>query len=181
MRKIIFTFLLMLSVTAWGQEKSNVHFIVTKDSTNVGFATADGKNYCVVSFPGKKANDLYTDVLLRTVRKFKSMPVAPQTIEGKAFILSGETDAIRHASNGLSGTSTVYLKYNILFEFKDGRIRVHAPEAPSGTEIVLGTGSEYKARLSSIYEKDKDAIAKIEDFFNNLINTVVFPSSDDNW
>lgn len=73
------------------------------------------------------------------------------------------------------------LKYNILFEFKDGRIRVHAPEAPSGTEIVLGTGSEYKARLSSIYEKDKDAIAKIEDFFNNLINTVVFPSSDDNW
>ncbi len=171
----------MLSLTALGQEKANIHFIVTENSTyvGVGFTTDDGEKDYVLSFPGKKANDLYTEVLLRTVRKFKSMPVAQQTIEGKAFILSGETDAIKYAENELSSQTIVYLKYNILFEFKDGKIRVHAPEAPSGTKIA--SGREYKAYLSSIYEKDKDAIAKIEDFFNKLITDIVFSTDDDNW
>lgn len=173
----------MLSQTIAAQEitKNAIHFVVAKVGNNTEFTADNGKTFYVLSFPGKKAQDLYTDVLLRAVRKFKSIPVSKQTIEGRAFVLSGETDNIKHATNGLSGPSVVSLKYNILFEFKDGKIRVHAPEAPSGTELVLGTGSEYKARLSSIYEKDKEAITGIEVFFNKLISDVVFPSDDDNW
>lgn len=108
------------------------------------------------------------------------MPVAPQVIDGRAFVLSGETDDIR-ANTGLSSTSLVSLNYNILFEFKDGKIRVYATDAPSGKETSLGTGGKYTARLSTIYEKDKEAIKKFEDFFQELISAIAFPSSDDNW
>ena len=182
MKKIILLFALLLSIGAAAQGTENsIHFVVKEiGESKVGFLTEDGKQSVILSFPGKKANDLCTDVLVRTVRMFKSMPIAPQVINGKAFVLSGETDDVR-ANTGMSSVSLVSLKYNILFEFKDGKIRIHAPEAPIGTETVLGTGSTYTARLSTIYENDKDAIKKIEDFFQKLINFIAFPNSDDNW
>lgn len=182
MKKIIVLFALLFSMGAAAQgTQSSIHFVVKEiGKSNVGFFTEDGKTSVILSFPGKKANDLYTDVLLRTVRMFKSMPVAPQVINGRAFVLSGETDDMR-ANTGLSSVSLVSLKYNILFEFKDGKIRVHAPDAPIGTETSLGTGSKYTARLSSIYENDKEAITKIEDFFQKLIESIALPNSDDNW
>lgn len=182
MKKIIVLFVLLFSIGAAAQgTQSSIHFVVKEIGTSdVGFFTEDGKTSVILSFPGKKANDLYTDVLLRTVRMFKSMPVAPQVINGRAFVLSGETDDMR-ANTDLSGVSLVSLKYNILFEFKDGKIRVHAPEAPIGTQTSLGTGSTYTASLSTIYENDKDAIKKIEDFFQKLLNSIAFPNSDDNW
>jgi hypothetical protein len=182
MRKIILLFALLLSIGSAAQGIDNtIHFVVNEiGESNVGFLTEDGKQSVILSFPGKKANDLYTDVLIRTVRMFKSIPVAPQVINGKAFVLSGETDDMR-ANTGLSSVSLVSLKYNILFEFKDGKIRVHAPEAPIGTQTVMGTGSTYTVRLSNIYKNDKEAIKKIEDFFQKLINSIAFPNSDDNW
>ena len=182
MKKVIVFFVLLLSMGAAAQgTQSSIHFVVKETGeSKVRFLTEDGKQSVILSFPGKKANDLYTDVLVRTVRMFKSMPVAPQVINGRAFVLSGETDDMR-ANTGMSSVSLVSLKYNILFEFKDGKIRVHAPEAPIGTETVLGTGSTYTARLSTIYKNDKEAIKNIEDFFQHLINSIAFPNSDDNW
>ena len=122
MKKFILFFVLLLSIGAAAQgTQSSIHFVVKeKGDSNVGFFTEDGKTSVILSFPGKKANDLYTDVLLRTVRLFKNMPVAPQVINGKAFVLSGETDDMR-ANTGMGRVSIVSLNYNILFEFKEGK------------------------------------------------------------
>lgn len=195
MKKILLTFALVFPILAAGQQK--VHFVVSAQKTSssdepkvvfttpVAFANEVGKTSLVLSFPGKTAQDLYYDVLLRAVRFFKSMPVSPQTIEGKAFILSGETDGVRYEKKGVDGTPLggyiAYLEYHVLFEFKDGGIRVHAPIISSGQEYSVLAGGKYKTYLSNIYEDDQNAIHKIEQFFDDMLNNIALPNKEDNW
>lgn len=184
MIKKIFLFVTILTMTSQISVSQNktINFVVKEIGKNevsnnpeVEFTTEDGKSFYVIPFPGKKAHDLYTDVILRAVRKFHSMPVAPQTIEDRAFVLSGETDFVKYNSKNYDGSiseSNDFLDYHILFEFKDGKVRVNAPIAPYGSR----GGS-----LSYIYKNDKDAIKEIEEFFNALVSDLVFPKSDENW
>lgn len=172
---------------------AKAQFILTAD----GWATETGKQYYVTEIPGSQ-QELYAKAKVAFTQIYKS---------AKDVLSYSEPDIIK--ANGF--TDTPFLKqwgrtahfnmtYSLTVLFKDGKIRFDAPSIGSlysldgrGIEVPLYMGKGGGSGLSSfghIFKKNgdvryKDAKQSIEEYFNNLIGSIITaienPTVDEDW
>lgn len=119
--KIILCLALFASLMAYGQAVEP--FKIQKDGV---FLTEEGKNYQVVEFEGKTAEELFDMVLLNATRMF--IPPKDEINENKpANISIGWLFEIPSGVIGGDDNFTWEVRCYYTLTFKDGRIRVDAP------------------------------------------------------
>ena len=123
MKKVILSIISILFIYASSLAQENIEF---KLQPNATFAAPDGTSYIVVEYEGKTAEELYSLVKSNAMTLYKN----PDRVMSENPHIS---IAIR-AYSEMVGTKTVAFiprvfagYYNLVFRFKDGKIRIDAP------------------------------------------------------
>lgn len=181
---------LFISCAVFSQSKE--YFKLTPN----GFTSMDDKPYCVVQVEGT-ASEIYDKVLRSIGRLYNS----PQTVASKVESQQISINAIRPnvTEYKFNGKTFIDAHYTLTIEFKDGRVRVFAPniqklaDCRTDNEILFiceKLNPMTQVKDQSIYNfKDQslrspELKANIEKSFNALIETLLFSkleSSDDDW
>jgi len=186
MRKILFlafAWLLTLEVTA--QTESNS--IIFKVNDDGFFKTETGTNYFVIPFAGKKAHDLYNDILCRIARSFKSPEnVTEKMVEDRTIIVNAQVDELVEAYGGVREWFDFFYRFE--FNFKDGKLRVNAPDIIGG-RIRMGSRNLRDASfypdnfvLTQLIKDDKSKVPVLEKYLNDILTYIVWgDAEDENW
>ncbi len=173
---------------------ANAQFKLTKD----GFVSEDGKEYYVCTVEGKTATELYNSVNAYVISNFKNPDVVANRAEGSMLnIHLIEENAIRIRK---SSAMRADIDANMVFYFKDGRMRIDAPKINHiicmeyvrlgrSAEYVLNgmTYSEYGS--VPIFKKDgtvknEMAVNRLEGYFNGIVKEIseyVSQGKDSDW
>ena len=168
--------------------QSNEFFKLTPN----GFTAIDDKPYCVVQVDGT-ATEIYNKVLRSIGRLYNS----PQTVASKVENQQISINAIRpHVTEyKFNGKTYIDAHYTLTIEFKDGRVRIFAPniqklaDCRTDNEILficakLNPMTQIKDQ--SIYNYKDQSLrspelkSNIENSFNELIETLLFSQFEDN-
>lgn len=177
MKKFLFTFvILMMSLTGFAEE----HIFVLSP---FGMVTTNPKspNYIVLDCPTLTQKELYEKVLLTIGEQFTSPKDILSTVEGKQISI------ICNIANGVKRTDfhSFDVSFKLVFEFKDGKIKVNAPSINRITTVThkfqemfirkyitsisIGSGDEF-----SIYNsKGKLKLEKAKKTLENTVNNTV--------
>ncbi len=154
------------------------------------FYIQTGESYYIVPFSKKNAHELYSDMLVRIARLYKSPETVTEKVEDRTIIINGYASQITsyyytldYVQSDTKYHSIVDLSYKLEFNFKDGKVRVNPPSISGGEELSLTTGSKkHSVYMDKIYKHDKSAIKKIENYFNELITALVYGhEKDEDW
>lgn len=109
----------MVSVMA--QTDETMLFELQSDGT---FRAADGKDYVILDFEGKTASELYQLFLSSAVKGYATERQHTREVENVSFAIEGVTDTL-----SLKGSGTLVMShdYQVMFHFRDGRVKVDAP------------------------------------------------------
>lgn len=158
------------------------------------FVTAEGNDYAVIAFEGKKAEELYQMVKDNVAKYYESPedvlteePHTKLTVEGfnREFLMW----------TFMMVPTQFGALYTLTFQFKDGRIRVDAPEIDdtmmaTATFGKKGATASFKSMLNTYFrngevkEKAKPKVAAIEQHINDMINRLLTqesPKAEDDW
>lgn len=149
MRKFIML-LSLLSFTILAVAQNQVNFKLQADAS---FKTEDGKNFIVIPFEGKTAQELYAIVKKNVTTTYYSAKNVLNTVENELISINGITsqgvipyeimsrthagrtpvsnrkEAKSNLSNKENNNCVYYpIQYVLTFRFKDGKIRIDAPE-----------------------------------------------------
>lgn len=123
MRKLILIITSILSISFSAVAQEQVEF---KLQPNAIFVAPDGGTYAVVEYEGKTAEELYTMVKSNVMTLYKS----PDKVmsENPHISISIRAYSDRVGSKVVSFIPRVFAGYyNLVFRFKDGKVRVDAP------------------------------------------------------
>lgn len=190
--KRLFTLLLLafLSTSLFSQSKN--YFKLTPN----GLLSIDDKAYCVIQIEGT-ATELYNKVLRSIGRLYNSPDHVTSKVENQQISINAIRPMVTDFK--FNGKTFIDAHYTLTIEFKDGRVRVFAPniqklvDCRTGGEILyicekLNPMTQIKDQ--SIYNyKDQslrspEVKTKIENSFNELIDALLFSNmetTDDNW
>lgn len=170
-----------------------VKFNLKSDGT---FQTDEGKTFAVVEFEGKSAQELYNMVKANVLTLYNRPQNVLNEIEPTNITIRALSDVLY--STYKLGTAFVEYraKYNLVFQFKDGRIRIDAPLIDRQLDVTATAVSIPKTFVSlvddwfekdgSVKKKKQDKIVKVETIFNYPINYLLGslshkPSTDEEW
>lgn len=149
------------------------------------FEALDGKDYIVVQFEGKTAQELYDMVRVNVGKVYNSAKDVMSTVENKSISIHALHTKLFSDSYFLVA-ATYDCRYNLGFEFKDGKIKVTSPTLGMYTENWSNgktmTGESTSSIISDkLFDKKKNEpkkkkikdIAKIEAYFNGLIDSLL--------
>jgi len=124
MRKILFLIAMsIISIYSFSQEK--VSFRLQQDGT---FLTdKNGEKYEVVSFEGVPCDKLYITIKNNINSLFKKPKEVMSEVENTSISIRAYSDAITCDKLPLCPVSVYSGYYNLMFHFKDGKIKVDAP------------------------------------------------------
>ena len=175
--KLLLFALVLLVFNVHGQGK---YFTLTK----VGFINASdsSKNYVVLPIDGKTQKELYSIFLNKLNGLFVSPKDVLNPVESESISVNGLAKRQVHDT-----MNTAYdLNYTLVFQFKDGKIRVDHPiinkmiyyGISNYKEIYLNAGSNLFAGYTSIWNKKglvKETAAKeeLEYFFDAFIDELL--------
>lgn len=182
MKKVLFL-LLMLPTFAFSQ------FKLTPD----GFRTNNNEEFYVVNFDSISAPEIYKRVKAQLYTSFKNPDIASNSIENELINLHGATDDIKIKSSrvGAIGKFNTTVDYNIIFKFKDGKLRIDAPilgemyfiNFQNKKDYVYVSGAPFGS-ISLFNKKGKvnneDNVKTVETYFNKQINDVINAVKNDN-
>ena len=154
-----------------------VNFSLRPDGT---FTTEDGNNFVVVEFEGKTAQELFNMVKANVLTLYNSPQEVLNEIESKNITVRAMSDVL-HSAYKLGSAFTEYrAMYTLVFQFKDGKIRVSAPEVDSKLVVKASAVPISKSFVSLIDDwfdkkgvvkkKKQEKVSKIEAQFNYPIN-----------
>ncbi len=154
-----------------------VNFSLKSDGT---FTTEDGKSYVVIEFEGKTAQDLYNTVKANVLTLYNSPQDVLNEIEPKNITIRALSDVL-HSTYKLGSAFTEYkAMYTLVFQFKDGRIRVNAPEIDGNLKVsatAIPIPKTFVSLIDDWFDKNgivkknkQEKVAKIEAQFNYPIN-----------
>ena len=193
MRKIALLISLFACITAMAQER---YFTLTRDGAFVN--SEDGSAYCVFEFADKSADVLYQEIKTNVMSVYKSAKDVLTENEPTSMSIRGFGMVGVHG--GILGGIEMFGHYNILIQFKDGRVRVNAPEVDN--YLVNRNGDVVHAnivqevtfqKLTSGWfdkkgqpkKKKEKEIAATEHLFNGIIHSIIYGAKvenlDDNW
>lgn len=169
---------MMLAVMAVGANAQISKEAPTFELSSTGsFVAPDGKDYIVYPIDGKSAHELFQMVCTNVGRIYNSPKDVMSVVEDKSVSIRAYSDGIMMVK--LLGIQDFYNGYyNLLFEFKDGKIRISAPVI--GSLWYNGKEADYQKVVRSYFEKDgsvkekhKDKKNHVETKFNILINQLI--------
>lgn len=161
------------------------------------FFTEDEKTFAVVVFEGKSAQELYNMVKANVLTLYNSPQNVLNEIEPTNITIRAVSNILQSTYGMGSGFTDYKAKYTLVFQFKDGRIRVDAPEIDRNL-IVNASGVPYPKTFISLIEgwfdkngvakkKKQENVSKIEAQFNYIINYLLgnfnkkSDSKDEDW
>lgn len=173
--KIFWLLLLFVSIATQAQD-----LIQFKLQRNGLFATEDGKSYIVVEYEGKTAQELYSMVKSNVIKLYKSPKDVMSENEPNSISIFALSDIFDYAYIFGGGLMSYSAYYNLVFHFKDGKIKVDAPMISPNLN-VSSTGSILPRTFSSLigrwYDKKGNLkkkrienVQKVERLFNYPIN-----------
>ena len=156
------------------------NFSLKSDGT---FLTEDGKSYIIVEFEGKTAKELYDMVKANVLTLYNNPQHVLNEIESKNITVRALSDVL-HSTYKLGSAFTEYrVMYTLVFQFKDGKIRVNAPEIDRNLEVRASAVPIPKTFVSLIDDwfdkkgivkkKKQEKVTKIESEFNDPINYLI--------
>lgn len=188
MKKLLISLLFVLSITVNSQS-----FILT----DIGFRDADNpeNDYIVFDNLDGDQSTLYTNLLV----KINSVYVSPKDVVSAVPDKSISINGIEKESITFNSFNKYDLNYTVTFLFKDGKIRVNAPNLNNISGVFgnitnvktlnLKGGGNSWASSKSIFNKkgelkEKKQKQELEIFFNGLIDKIISSNADgksDNW
>lgn len=179
---------LMLTIGVNAQTKNDS--IIFKSNEKGFFKTESGSNYYVIPVAGKSAHDLYNDLLCRVARIFKSPEnVTEKMVEDRAIIVNAQVNELVEAKgNDFRNREWFDFFYRFEFNFKDGKIRVNAPDIIGG-RIRLGARTLQHASfypdnfvLTTLINDDVSKVPIVENYLNEILTYIVYGNpEDENW
>lgn len=185
MRKILMVFVMVLCCNMFAQTSSNS--IVFKVDDNGFFKTESGADYCVIPVAGKKAHDLYCDILCRVARIFKSPDnVTEKMVEDRVIVVNAQVNELVEAYGSVREWFDFFYRFE--FNFKDGKIRVNAPDIIGG-RIRLGARTLQHASfypenfvVTQLIKDDRSKVPVLEKYLNEILTYIVYGNpKDENW
>lgn len=123
MKKLLMIIACVYGVTLYASAQEQIEFKLQPDAT---FVAPDGGAYAVIEFEGKTADELYSMVKSNVMTLYKS----PDSVmsENPNISISIRAYSDRVGSKTVSFIPRVFAGYyNLVFRFKDGKIRVDIP------------------------------------------------------
>lgn len=185
--KKVFLSLLLVVVTLVSAAQTKNDSIIFKSNSEGFFKTESGTNYYVIPFAGKKAHDLYNDLLCRIARVFKSPEnVTEKMVEDRAIIINAQVNELVEAFGSVREWFDFFYRFE--FNFKDGKIRVNAPDIVGG-RIRLGARTMQHASfypdnfvLTQLIKDDAAQVPVLEKYLSRILTYIVYGNpEDDNW
>lgn len=186
MRKLLFlAFATFVSISAIAQTENDS--IIFKSNDQGYFKTKSGTNYYVIPVSGKKAHDIYNDVLLRVARIFTSPEnVTEKMVEDRAIIINAQVNELVEAYGGVREWFDFFYRFE--FNFKDGKMRVNAPDITGG-RIRMGARTLQHASfypnnfvLTQLIKDDASKVPIVEKYLNDILTYIVYGNpEDENW
>lgn len=167
--------MLLSSMNVFAQDL--VKFSLKPDGT---FQTSDGKSFAVIEYEGKTAQDLYNMVKANVLTLYNEPQNVLNEIEPTNITIRALSDVL-YSTYKLGAAFVEYrAMYNLVFQFKDGKIRIDAPSIDRQLDVSATAVPMPKTFVSliddwfdkngAIKKKKQDKISKIENIFNYPIN-----------
>lgn len=174
-RTVIFYSLFFLCVITNAQ--TLVNFYLKPDGT---FQTNEGNSFVVIEYEGKTAQELFNLVKANVLTLYNNPQHVLNEIEPSNITIRALSDKL-YSTYKLGAAFVEYrAMYTLVFQFKDGRIRINAPLVDRQLDVTATAVPIPKTFVSLIddwFDKDgnvkkkkKDSVAKIEMMFNYPIN-----------
>ena len=176
MKKVLVILAVLLPLMSWGQSFTLTPegWMSTEEPTN---------NYIVFPMEGTKA-ELFQKAKTAVTATFKSAKDVMSYNEPDIITINGYTDCIFEK---ILGMKYVFgMRYTMQILFKDGKVRFNAPDAyeaeytgqnraffylrPGGGGIMEGARYVFNKKGEL---KKKDQKKQAEDYFNNLVYTII--------
>ena len=174
MKKTLFILLALLPVIASAQLKLTIDGFISSE---------DDKGFVVMNYPNKTPEDLYTETLKFIHTVYKIPDAVINEVKGEMITVSGFSENAVGTGKVLgSYLATWNMNYTISFQFREGRVRVDAPNFEctgysdgKETRLVLHGKNSLTTPTRSLFKADgkpnmKDSIKMIEDFFNSFLS-----------
>ena len=167
----------MLFMAASLSAQDLVNFKLQPDGT---FKAEDGKSFVVIEYDGKNQQELYNMVKANVLTLYDNPQEVLNEIEPTNITIRGISDVLWSGIKLIGGIQEYRAKYNYVFHFKDGRIKVDAPLIDSQL-VVSGMGVTFSKTFVSFIDdwfdkkggikkkKEKD-VSSVESIFNIPIN-----------
>ncbi len=183
--KKFFVFFIAISFSIVMNAQSVIHFKLKADGT---FLTEDNKNFIILEYKGKSAEELYSFVKANVLKIYKSpknVLSENQPVNLNIRALSEEFYSGYRLPGGFVSYSVFY---NLVFHFKEGRIKVDAPLLDQYLNIeatALPGSKTFKSYIDNWFDKKGEPkskkikdIEKMENLFNSLVNKLLEEKSD---
>jgi hypothetical protein len=162
------TLSMLLFIATLSFAQSNVNFSVTKYGTyEVPFSSND---YYVITFPNQTQTQLYTSALKAITRDFVSAKDVVSKVENEMI----SVNAIHRFTESYSAFSLTYdVNYTFEMEFRDGRVRINAPNIVRITDQYGDRVSFTECATSSTTGELLESSRREFSFVNNVINRIL--------
>jgi len=140
------------------------------------------KNYVVASFSGVSADSLYAKVSAYMETKYSGAAVVAETEENKSINYSIQDAAVSTIKKN-GAEVTYYTSYNMLLDFKDGKIRI------AFSNVKIYTVNESKEKKDYAYNSfwntegkvvDPNTKRIVEDYYNASVKAMIRDLKGDN-
>jgi len=175
MKKLLFYAMFFIAASVSAQKV--VNFSLKSDGT---FVSDEGNNYIIVEYEGKTQQELFNLVKANVLTLYNNPQRVLNEIEPSNITIRATSDVLWSGMRLVGGFQEYRAKYNYVFQFKDGKIRVNAPLIDRQL-VVTGMGNVIPRTFVSLIDgyfdkngevkknKQKD-VSKIEILFNYPIN-----------
>ena len=169
-------------------------------ASHLGVVTENGdKDYHVVEFDGKTANELYEGVLKWVNENFKNPDIVANSIENSMInIHAFYNDAYLYSNQGLGFKYYAKVDVNYIIKFKDGKIRFDCPvvnemyirDNGKNLPITFSGNKQFMYVVRNLFSEDgkpqkNKQIERFNIFINEYVNSICdyinSPKTDDNW
>ncbi len=170
-------------ITVSQPQKTSFEFYVYENAT---FKKAGDTDYYVVNMGKKSAHQLYMDILSHISSIYRNPERVISKVEDRSIVINGYANEVSYFKDRQGYSTSVSFKYRIELQFKDGKIRVNAPDLLDiYTSNALGDNklSDYSLKyIVYLFDGETAAMKKeIDKYINMLITTIVYGSKDDDW
>lgn len=161
-------------------QTSNRETFDMKMDTDGRFKRTGDQQFFVVNFPGKKASQLYSDVLAHLSQCYVYPDRVTDKVQDRSIVINGYEDNLM----GISGkTGHVDIKYRVEIQFKDGRIRMNLPEIREYIIITPSATLNFEgAQLPHVIAYGvSEALSKPVQYFKVLYGALAYGLQNDDW
>lgn len=153
----------------------------------------DGEtDYYVLNFGNKSAHQLYMDVLSHIASMYKHPEYVTTKVADRSIIVNGHKEHVAFYTDRDGYATAVSYDYRIELQFKNGKIRVNAPEI---VEIQTDNGKWTETYnydedrqyylppllVARYILKEKDATEEINEHINSLLYAIVYGMPSNEW